>query len=294
MVGPQNLKPRPASSFDMARETGVSFGISALVRKRLTFGCAVDEVPQQLGEARPFLHHVEIGARGGDRALDLGAVAHDAGILHQRGGLALAVARDDGRLEVVEGAAEILALAQDGDPGEPGLEAVEHELLVERAVVVFRHAPFGVVIGDIERVVLRPGAAMKAVGVEEGGFHSAAAFSPGQTNRAHSGLTSRRVAPPATSGVPAASASATRSSRSRRAPARRPTSRRCRPTSRPPSRPRRHPAQNPHTRPEPRGCARCRDARCATPPPGPHSSPWRSRRHAAGPCRSRAGRRRHS
>ena len=100
-----------------------------------------------------------------DRAFDLHAVAHDAGVLHQLLDLLRRVARDLLRLEIVEGAAEIVALAQDRDPRQPGLEAVEHQLLEERAVVVFRHAPFVVVIGDVERVVLRPGAAVQAVGM---------------------------------------------------------------------------------------------------------------------------------
>src|SRR6266508_386333 len=43
----------------------------------------VEEAPQQAGEARLFLHHVEIGARGEHRAFDLHAVAHDAGVEHE-------------------------------------------------------------------------------------------------------------------------------------------------------------------------------------------------------------------
>src|SRR5262249_40993989 len=78
---------------------------------------------------------------------------------------------------------------------------------------VFGHAPFGVVIGDVERVVLGPGAADEAVDVDDLRAHSAAFASPGHANFAQSGLASRNVAAPATSGVPAASASATRSSR---------------------------------------------------------------------------------
>ena len=38
MLGPTNLKPRLASSFDMAREIGVSAGTWDVERKRLTFG----------------------------------------------------------------------------------------------------------------------------------------------------------------------------------------------------------------------------------------------------------------
>ena len=117
---------------------------------------AVDEIPQQLGKAGAFFHDFEPGARREHRALDLGAIAHDAGVAHQPFDLGRPVARDFFRHKAVEGAAEIFALAQDGDPRQAGLETVEHEFFVERAVVVFRHAPFLIVIGDVERIVLGP------------------------------------------------------------------------------------------------------------------------------------------
>ncbi len=88
---------------------------------------------------------------------------------HQRLDLGGVVAHDLFRLEAVEGGAERLALAQDGDPGEPGLKAVEDELFEQRPVVPFGHAPFLVVIGDVERIEARPGTAVEPVGVGEDG-----------------------------------------------------------------------------------------------------------------------------
>src|SRR5690349_5412396 len=44
------------------------------------------------------------------------------------------------------------AFAQDGRPGEPRLRALEHDHLVEVAVVVGRRAPLLVVIGGVERI----------------------------------------------------------------------------------------------------------------------------------------------
>src|SRR4029077_11084554 len=85
--------------------------------KAIDLGTAVHEVPQQVGKARPLLHHLEPGARREHRAFDLGAIANDAGIAHQPFDLRAPVARDLFRIEVVEGAAEILAFAQDRDPG---------------------------------------------------------------------------------------------------------------------------------------------------------------------------------
>ena len=48
-----------------------------------------------------------------------------------------------------------LALAQDRDPGEPRLRALEAEQLEERAVVVQRDAPLVVVVGLVERIAAR-------------------------------------------------------------------------------------------------------------------------------------------
>src|SRR5262249_40931523 len=137
-----------------------------------------------------------------DRALDLHAVAHDARILHQLLDLLRRVARDLLGLEAVEGAAEILALAQDGDPGPSGLEAVEDELLIERAVIVFGHAPFLVVIGDAERVLLEPGAAWSPPGWRGEGFGPRCSrrwsmqFAPGLFRRAPIPPLRRRAALP--------------------------------------------------------------------------------------------------
>ena len=242
------------------------------------FRPAVDEVPQQLRKARPLVHDVEPGARRAHRAFDLCAVAHDAGILHQPLDLGRPVARDFFRNEIVEGAAEIVALAQDGDPRQAGLETVEHEFFVERAVVVFRHAPFLVVIGDVERIVLGPRTAHEAVGVygsfHWARFHPAALVSPGKAKRAQSGLTRWIGTPPLTSGSPRASprprgraATAQPRGRPRRSPWCRPGGRRRSPRRRPR-------ALRRHSAPAPRGCAPCRDAPCARPPPGRHSSLW--------------------
>src|SRR5689334_3379607 len=177
--------------------------------KAIDLGTAVHEVPQQFGKARPLFHHLEPGARREHRAFDLGAVANDAGIAHQPFDLRASVARDLFRIEAVEGAAEILAFAQDRNPGQAGLETVEHELFVKRAIIIFGHAPFLIVIGDIERVLLGPRTAQEIV--ESLIVHSAALISPGNEKRAQSGLMRRMGMPPAASA--SGSASATRSRR---------------------------------------------------------------------------------
>ena len=125
---------------------------------------AVHEVPQEPGETRPLLHHIEPCARGTNRAFDFQAIAYDARVLHQLLDASGRIAGDSGRIESIERAPEVLALAQDDDPGESRLESVEHELLEQGPIVVFRNAPFVVVVGDVERVLAGPRAAGKCVG----------------------------------------------------------------------------------------------------------------------------------
>ena len=168
MVGPTNLKPRAASSFDIARDSAVSAGTCLVSRNLLTFGLPSRKSHSSAEKPGPFSMTSSQARADSTAPSILSRLRTMPASCISVGLLARVVARDLLRLEAVEGAAEILALAQDRDPRQPGLEAVEHQLLVERAVVVFRHAPFVVVIGDVERVVLaRPGAAVQAVGVQE-------------------------------------------------------------------------------------------------------------------------------
>src|SRR5262249_11178032 len=116
------------------------------------FGLAVHEIPQQPREAWSLLHDVKPGARRQYGAVDLRAVANNALVLHQALDLLGRITSDLCGLEVAEGSTKVLALAQDGDPGQSGLETIEHELLVECTIIELRNAPFIVVIGYVERI----------------------------------------------------------------------------------------------------------------------------------------------
>src|SRR3989440_7794549 len=121
------------------------------------------------------------------------------------------VARDLCWLEIVERPSEIVALAQDRDPGQAGLEPVEDEFLIKRAVVIFRHTPLGVVIGHVERVFAGPRAPHLAIGMQaRRAAHATVCF---VADRTESGSARRSPRPPAVSATPASSASVTRSVR---------------------------------------------------------------------------------
>src|SRR5258708_16787290 len=89
------------------------------------------------------------------------------------------------------------------------MEAVEDELLIEGGVLIFRHARFGVVIGDIERVFARPRTPRQAIGMQaRRPRHATVCLG---VERSSSGSARRMARPPEVSGMPASSASAVRS-----------------------------------------------------------------------------------
>ena len=76
----------------------------------------------------------------------------DACVLQQPLDVALAEARDALGIEAGERRAEVLALAEDRQPGQPGLEAFEAEPFEQAPLVGDGPAPFLVVVGEIELV----------------------------------------------------------------------------------------------------------------------------------------------
>src|SRR5829696_1542890 len=91
---------------------------------------------------------------------DLAAMTDDAGILQQTAHVARAELRDQGGIEILEGLPEVLALAEDGDPAEPGLKSFEANLLEQPAIVGDRPPPLVIVIPDVQLVFARPPAAL--------------------------------------------------------------------------------------------------------------------------------------
>ena len=74
-------------------------------------------------------------------------MADDPGVAEQPLDVALAEARDLLEVEPGERRSEVLALAQDRQPREARLEALEAELLEQTPVLVDREAPLCVVVG---------------------------------------------------------------------------------------------------------------------------------------------------
>ncbi len=114
----------------------------------------------QRSELAPQLDHA---ARVVDRRFDLAAMAHDAGIAEQAGDVVRIERGDPLGIEAGEAVPERLALVQDRQPAQAGLEALEAQLFEQPRVVGDRKAPFRVVIAPVERCRPAPGAAPRAV-----------------------------------------------------------------------------------------------------------------------------------
>src|SRR3954453_3455969 len=108
--------------------------------------------PHELLERVALLPQRECAAGVRDRGLDLAAVAHDAGVVQEALDVALAETGDVLRVEAGEGRAEVVTLAQDRQPRQAGLEALEAQPLVEPALVRDRASPFVVVIRVVRRI----------------------------------------------------------------------------------------------------------------------------------------------
>ena len=80
----------------------------------------------------------------------------DAGVLQQALHVARAKARHHRGLEILEGAAEVVALAEDRDPAQARLKAFEADLLEQPPVVGDRPAPFVIVVVDVELIGAGP------------------------------------------------------------------------------------------------------------------------------------------
>ncbi len=125
---------------------------------------AVDEAPEPVAEGALALAQLEKGPRVADGGVDLGPVAHDAGIGQQSFPFPVAEARDGVRIEVCERAPVGVALAQDRQPGQPRLRSLEDQHLEQVALVARGHAPLVVVVGDVGGVAETPFTADARVG----------------------------------------------------------------------------------------------------------------------------------
>jgi len=122
------------------RHIGLS-GESVALAEAIDDGGAAHQSPQIGVERSELLGRHEDGVRVVDGRRHLQPVAHYAGVAEQPRDVGVRVSGDALDVEVVEGAAVVLALVEDRVPGEAGLRALQRQQLEQRAVVVAGNAP---------------------------------------------------------------------------------------------------------------------------------------------------------
>src|SRR5580704_1291447 len=140
-------------------------------QRELREACAIElsspwtrlEAPDVARERALLFDELERTLRVVDDRLDLAAVAHDPRVREQALDVALAEAGDAPEVEAGEGRPERVALAQDRQPRQARLKALEAQLLEQPHVVGNREAPLCVVIGEVLGSRARPPAARDRV-----------------------------------------------------------------------------------------------------------------------------------
>lgn len=106
----------------------------------------VAELPDEAVKTAERRLHFEKLSGVDYRCLHFQAVAHDARILQQRFYVIRVVSGNAAGIEIIEGAAIVFALAQNGEPAQSGLGAFQNQKFKQSAVIVLRYAPFDIVV----------------------------------------------------------------------------------------------------------------------------------------------------
>ena len=111
-------------------------------------GLAVDEAPEILIEAAEFLLHLQEGCGIADRGLNLQPIADNTSILKQPTHVTGIKSSNFLGIKLGKSPAIRLTLLQNGFPTQSGLGPIEHNELKELLILVQRHTPFTIMIGN--------------------------------------------------------------------------------------------------------------------------------------------------
>ena len=120
----------------------------------------VDKIPEKARQALSAITHGEkgLGIANGGRHLE--SIADNPGIRQQGSHLRLVITGDLFRIEAIKNLPIVLTLAQHRDPAEARLGTFQIQALEQGLIVIFRNAPFFIMVALIERVIPAPGTAV--------------------------------------------------------------------------------------------------------------------------------------
>jgi hypothetical protein len=152
----EGVADRRAEEFESASQQIAAHGVGfSGARWHLSQGVptildwrAADEAPEISIETSEFFLHLEEPFRVLDCRCDFQSVPHDPIVAEQPLNVALAVAGDLVRAKSIERFSVVLAFLQNRIPAQSGLRAFQNEKLEEHSIVMYRNAPFLIVISN--------------------------------------------------------------------------------------------------------------------------------------------------
>src|SRR4029077_6589944 len=114
----------------------------------ILYRVAANEAPEISVETSEFLSNGEEVFRVLDCSCDFQAIPHDSIVAEQPQNVALAVARDLFRAKSIELFSVVLAFLQNRIPAQAGLCAFQNKKLEEHPIIVYRNAPFLIMISN--------------------------------------------------------------------------------------------------------------------------------------------------
>ncbi|AOY89292.1 hypothetical protein BKP64_14555 [Marinobacter salinus] len=115
----------------------------------ILYRLAINKRPQKLTETDAFFPEVEKSSGIPDDGVDFQAVADNSGVCHQFCDLVILVSHDFFRVEIIVGLPVPLLLAEDGQPAQPRLLAVQAQFFEKCQIVIFWSSPNRIVIVNI-------------------------------------------------------------------------------------------------------------------------------------------------
>ncbi len=152
---PDEGKPGFLQAFAHRQRLGRNGRHFGAILEMIDDGFIADERPEE--RHRVFQRQPGLGIAAG--GLELETVADDAGVEHQLIDFRVTHLRHALHVEAVQHFPVALAFAQNGDPGQPGLEPFEQKQLEQTLRIAQRRAPLLIVISHVQRIVRTPKAA---------------------------------------------------------------------------------------------------------------------------------------
>ena len=135
MIGPTNLNPLALSAFEISSASGVTGGTSSCRSHAFWIGAPPTKLQIHAEKSWPDSTQLKIGTGIVNCRVDFDLGAHDAGVAQQPANIAFVKGGNPFGIEAGKSRPEIIAFAQNRQPGKASLESVQDQMLPQSPTV---------------------------------------------------------------------------------------------------------------------------------------------------------------